>query len=190
MRLQEDIPADLSELIRLGTVSEVDLEQATVKVRYGNPDDDDGGAETPPIRWLTLRAGDTKVWSPPTVGEQVVLIVPDGQLAAAIALPGVIQDAFPAAGSDLTEVITFKDGARIAYDPEGHTLTAVLPEGGTAEVEAPGGLTIRADVTIEGNVTVNGNVDASEDVTADGVSLKSHVHSGVDAGSSNTGGPH
>jgi phage baseplate assembly protein V len=181
---QEDIPADLSELIRLGTIASVDLEAARCIVRYGDPDDEGGGAETPPIRWLMLRAGKTRVWSPPSVGEQVVLLVPDGQIAAAVALPGIVQNAFPAAGADLTELLEFEDGALISYDPLAHVLSAILPDGGTAEIEAPGGITIRADVTIEGSVTVSG------DVTADGVSLKTHVHSGVSAGGGDTGVPH
>lgn len=190
MRQQEDIPADLSELIRIGTVTSVDLEAGTCTVRYGDLDDDDGGAETPPIRWLTMRAGKTKVWSPPSVGEQMIVLAPDGQLAGAVALPGVFQDSFAPPGSTLTELIEFEDGARISYDPEAQALKAILPDGATAQIDAPGGLTINADVTITGNVTVNGKLDATDDVTADGISLKSHVHSGVDAGSSNTGGPH
>lgn len=188
-RQQEDIPADISELIRLGTIASVDLGAATCTVRYGDPDDDDGGAETPPIRWLAPRAGKTRVWSPPSVGEQALLLVPDGQIAAAIALVGIWQDAFPPPGSTLAELVEYEDGARIGYDPEAHALTAILPGGATALVEAPGGLTIRADVTIEGNVTLNGGLNATDDVTADGISLKSHKHGGVQPGAAQTGGP-
>ncbi|SFG08619.1 phage baseplate assembly protein V [Novosphingobium sp. CF614] len=189
MKQQEDIPADLSELIRLGTIATVDLAAGTCTVLYGNPDDDDGGAETPAIRWAAPRAGSTRIWSPPTVGEQVLLLVPDGQLAGAVALLGITQDSFPPAGDSLTEVMLFADGARIAYDPEDHALTAILPDGGTATITAPGGLTINADVTITGNVTLNGKLDASEDVTADGISLKSHKHGNVQSGGSQTGEP-
>jgi phage baseplate assembly protein V len=188
-RPQEDIPADVSELIRLGTIASVDLAAATCTVRYGDPDDDDGGAETPAIRWLAPRAGRTRVWSPPSIGEQVILLVPDGQLAAAVALPGIWQDSVPPPGSTLAELVEYDDGARIGYDPENHALTAILPDGATALVEAPGGLTIRANVTIEGNVTLTGRMDASEDVTADGISLKTHKHGGVQAGGAQTDEP-
>lgn len=189
MRQQEDIPADLSELIRMGTVATVDLAAGRCTVRYGNPDDDDGGAETPPIRWLALRAGKTRAWSPPSVGEQAIVLAPDGQIAAAVAIIGVYSAAFPAPGSTLAELIEYEDGARIGYDPVAHALTAILPDGGTAMVEAPGGITIRADVTIEGTVTLNGRMDASEDVTAAGISLKTHPHRDVQAGAAQSGPP-
>lgn len=180
---QEDIPADLSELIRLGTIASVDLEARRCTVLYGAEDDDDGGATTPPIRWIALRCGKTRVWSPPSEGEQVLLLCPDGQLAAAVALTGIEQDAFSLPGDSLTELIEFEDGARISYDPVGHALAAVLPAGGTALIEAPGGMTIRGDVTVEGTIT------ATTDVIADSISLKNHKHGGVQAGSAQTGTP-
>jgi phage baseplate assembly protein gpV len=54
----------------------------------------------------------------------------------------------------------------------GHALTAILPAGATAAIDAPGGLTIRGDVTIEGKLT------ASDDVIGGGKSLKGHSHPG------------
>lgn len=186
---QEDIPADLSELIRAGSIKSVDLASATCTVRYGNPDDEDGGAETPPIRWLAMRAGGTRAWSPPSVGEQALVLAPDGQIAGAVALVGIYSDAFPPPGSTVAELIEYADGARIGYDPESHALTAILPAGGTAVVEAPGGLTIRADVTIEGNVTLKGGMTADDDVVASSVSLKDHVHKNVQAGTAQSGPP-
>lgn len=189
MRQQEDIPADLSELIRLGTVSSVDLDAGRCTVRYGDPDDEDGGAETPPIRWLAFRAGKTKGWSPPSEGEGAIVLAPDGQLAAAIALLGIPSDAFPSPGSTLAELIEFADGARVAYDPVAHALTAILPEAGTAVIEAPGGITLRGDVTIEGNVALKGGMVADEDVVAAGVSVKNHPHRNVQAGQAQSGPP-
>ncbi|WP_313335777.1 phage baseplate assembly protein V [Sphingobium yanoikuyae] len=189
MRQQEDIPADLSELIRLGSIASVDLAAARCTVRYGDPDDEDGGAETPPIRWLAPRAGMTRSWSPPSEGEQALLLVPDGQIAAAIALVGIWSDAFPPPGSTLAELVEYADGARVGYDPEAHALTAILPAGATALVEAPGGLTIRGPVRIEGDVDLQGGITATDDVTAAGISLKSHKHGNVQAGAAQSGPP-
>ena len=39
--------------------------------------------------------------------------------------------------------------------------------------------------TVAGNISITGG-----DVTADGISLKTHVHGGVQTGSGNTAGPH
>lgn len=189
MRQQEDIPADLSELIRLGSIASVDLAARRCTVRYGDPDDEDGGAETPPIRWLAPRAGDTSAWSPPTVGEGAILLCPDGQIAAGIALLGVPSDQFPLPGSTLAELVQYKDGAQIGYDPVTHALTAILPAGASALFEAPGGITIRGPVRIEGNIDLQGAMTATDDVTAAGISLKSHKHGNVQAGSAQSGPP-
>jgi len=195
-RAPEDIPADIAELIRLGTVVEVDLEQALCRVRYGDPDDEEP-AETGWIRWLASRAGETRIWSPPSAGEQVILLCPDGQIGAGVALCGIVQDTFPPAGGDLTEAIEWSDGARISYDPEGSELRAELPAGATMTVIAPGGVTVTAeegvriegDVTIDGDLTVSGEIAAEGDVTGEGVSLAHHRHSGVQSGGSQTGEP-
>lgn len=184
----EDIPADLAGMVRIGTVISVDLAGARCVVRYGDPEDEEP-AETPPIRWLSPRAGLTRVWSPPSVGEQVLLLAPDAQVGSAVALCGIVQDAFPPLGSTPAEMVEFADGARITYDPEAGALTAVLPAGATATIEAPGGITLRGDVTIEGNVTVSQTLTAAEDVVAKDISLVDHVHGGVQAGAAKTQKP-
>lgn len=167
----EDIPADLSTLIRLGTIVSVTFDPPRCVVRYGDPDTDED-CETPPIRWVAGRAGKTRNWSPASEDEEVVLLCPDGQIGNAIAILGLNNDNAPPPGNTLAEVVEYQDGARIGYDPVGHALTAILPAGATAAIDAPGGLTIRGDVTIEGKLT------ASDDVIGGGKSLKGHSHPG------------
>lgn len=187
---EEDIPLDPSTLIRLGLVSAVTLAPPRCKVRFADPEDGDGeGGETPPVRWLSVRAGKTRTWSPPSVGEECLLLCPDGQIGNGVALLGLNNDMTPAPGSTLAELVEYEDGAVISYDPEAHALSAVLPAGATALIEAPGGLTLRGPVSIEGDVTVTGAITASVDVTADGKSLKSHKHGGVQGGGAQTGTP-
>lgn len=194
---REDIPADITELIRIGTVVEVDLGSASCRVRYGDPDDEGGGATTGPIRWLMPRSGETRVWSPPSVGEQVLLLAPDGQIGAAIALGGIVQDAFPPPATDEATLLQFTDGAQLRYDPVAHRLEATLPDGGETAIVSPGGLSIDAaggitftgDVAISGNVAVTGKVEASEDVTAGSISLKDHTHGQVQSGAGISGPP-
>lgn len=178
---QEDIPLDPHDLIRFGSVKSVDLASGTCVVEIGDPQE--GAIETPPVKWRAGRAGKTRMWSPPSVGEQVLLLCPGGDLAAAVTVPGVYSSAYPANGDSLTEILEFGDGAVLSYDTVAHVLVATLPEGGTAQITAPGGLSITGDVTITGTVTV------SEDVTAGGISLKNHVHGGVQAGGTSTGAP-
>lgn len=58
----------LTQLIRLGTIAEVDVEYAKVKVKLGEN-------QTGWRPWLTT-AGRLKTWNPPVVGEQVVVLSP------------------------------------------------------------------------------------------------------------------
>ncbi|NKJ43179.1 phage baseplate assembly protein V [Novosphingobium sp. SG720] len=178
----EDIPADPSTLIRLGTIVSVTLSPPRCVVRYGDPETDED-CETPPIRWLAGRAGKTRNWSPPSEGEEVVLLSPDGQIGNAVALLGLNNDNAPPPGNTLAEVVEYEDGARVGYDPESHALTAILPAGATATIEATGGIAIHGDVTIEGKLT------ASEDVICGGKSFKNHTHGAVQGGSGHTAPP-
>lgn len=72
------------------------------------------------------------------------------------------------------------DGATvIELDPAAHTL----------KLTAPDGTAINADTTINGALHVTGAITSDADVTASGISLKSHKHPGVQSGSSVTGSP-
>lgn len=188
---------DLSTLLRVGTIVEVDLATARCRVTYGDPDSDDGEAETGWIAWLAARAGDTRIWSPPSEGEQVLLLCPDGQLTAAVALPGLWRDLFPPPGSEPADLIEWADGARVLYDPDASEMQVNLPAGATIQIVSPGGVTIdaeegitlRGDLTIEGDVSVDGKIDVTGDVVGDGISLASHLHGGVQSGAAKTGAP-
>lgn len=171
MRTPEDTPPQPSELIRLGTIAAVDLAAARCTVSLGE------GLVTGPIRWIEPRAGATRSWSPPSIGEQVILFCPEAEMAAGIALRGVVCNTFPAPGSTLREFVEYQDGAQIGYDPEAHHFDITLPASATARIVCNGGLTIVGDVTIEG------------DVMADGVSLTKHVHTLVRAGTDKSGKP-
>jgi phage baseplate assembly protein V len=190
---KEDIPFDPAAMIDFGTVVSVDLAEARCVVRTGDPDEDD--AETPPIRWASIAAGKTRVWRPPSVGEQGFVIKVDGEVSNAVFLGAIVCDAFPPAGNSETNRIEFEDGSRIDYDPTGHAFEINLSAGATAKIVAPGGLTIDADVTINGNVQLNGDmnttgtIDATTDVIGAGKSLKGHVHKNVSAGAALSGPP-
>jgi len=176
-RPPEDHETDPDQLVRIGRVKSVDVAAARCVVELAD------GAETHDIRWLAPRMGETRAWLPPAVGEQVLLLCPAGELAGAVALGGIASTAFPPPASTPVALIRFSDGAVLSYDPQAHALAFDLPGGGTLSIVAPGG------VSIEGNVDVTGTLTASVDVEADGISLASHTHSGVQSGGSNTGGP-
>ncbi len=188
--------ADLS-LLRIGTIVELDLARALCRVAYGDPDSDDGAAETGWIPWLAGRAGATRIWSPPSEGEQVLLLCPDGQLTAAVALPGLWRDIFAAPSTGPEDAIRWDDGAQVVYDPDASEMQVILPAGATLLIQSPGGVTIdaedgitlRGDVTIEGHVSVAGAIEAIGDVVGDQISLSTHRHGGVQSGAALSGDP-
>ncbi|EGD58383.1 Phage P2 baseplate assembly gpV-like protein [Novosphingobium nitrogenifigens DSM 19370] len=148
---------DPDRLIRFGAVAAVDLAGALCTVEL------DDGVVSGPLRWIEMRAGRTRTWSPPSQGEQVVLLCPGGEIGAGVVLRGVVSDAFPPAGDSLIEILgEYADGARLSYDAEAHALVFALPAGGL--------------FTVLGDVHVTGTLTADGDVVAGGISGKGHRH--------------
>lgn len=173
----------LQNLIRLGTVAEVDPVSARVRVASGE-------LLTNWLPWLSTRAGQTRVWNPPTEGEQVLMLSPGGDPSTGVVLTGLFSDAHPAPSEDPgTTLFALPDDARIEYDHARHVLRLVLP--GAIEIEAPGGTTWKGaihhlgDMTREGSYTQTGG-----SMSHDGKNVGTdHVHGGVQSGSSKSKGP-
>lgn len=197
----------ISNLIRIGTVFAVDLAGQPARVRVAS-----GDLQSNWLPWLELRAGSTTTWNPPTVGEQVVLLCPDGDPAAGVALMGLNSDGIPAPSARAAEHVTlYPDGARIVYDHEAGQLTA---EGiKTATVTASESATLKCpEITLDGNVTVTGLFTyqagmsgkngkgnnttitgdlrhTDGDLSSHGVILHKHPHGGVLRGGAQTDAP-
>jgi phage baseplate assembly protein V len=141
----------ISNLIRIGTVFAVDLKSRPAKVRVAS-----GDLESNWLQWIELRAGRTRSWNPPTVGEQVLVFSPDGDPAGGVVLTGLNSDAIPAPSDSEAEHVTdYPDGARITYDHQAGKLTAVGIK--SAFVEASDTATLQCpEITLDGNVTVTG----------------------------------
>lgn len=182
----------LANLIRLGKVTETDYESGRVKVEIGE-------LVSGWLPWLTSRAGNDRTWWAPEPDEQVVVISPSGDIAQGVVLMGLYQSKHPAPlATPDTHQIVYSDGAVIEYDRQAHHLNARLPSGGTARLEAEGGVTIIGDVDITGNVTISGNIDIGGDASVAGdtsvtgevsaadvkavVSLNGHKHVGGSGG--------
>lgn len=179
----QDALGAVRDLLRLGVVRSVDHSAGRCVVQL----DDD--LFTGPIPWGAARAGTTKIWAAPSPGEQVLVFSPEGDLERAVVGAGFFYDASKPPTNDNSVVIEFEDGARIGYAPEAHKLMVILASGGSAELVAPGGVTIAGDVAITGDVDVTGKLQASVDVQAGDISLKNHPHDKVAAGSALSGKP-
>lgn len=187
----------LENLIRLGKIKTVNPSQPIPTVTVDLVD-----MVTDEIRFITTRSGKDKTWDPPSVGEEVIVFSPCGELGLGIAIGGFYNDANPAPSADPNlKLRMFEDGCVISYDIATHHLAAILPGGGQATLTADGGVTVNGNTTINGNLQVNGSqtvtgtslakgsLTCEGDVKASGISLKTHTHSGVQTGGGNTGGP-
>ncbi|TBU71011.1 phage baseplate assembly protein V [Pseudomonas daroniae] len=176
-----DLTRRLENLIRLGTIAEVDHAAARCRVKTG-------GLLTAWLPWLTQRAGADTTWHAPSVSEQCVVFSPSGDPAHGVVLFGLYSTQHPAPdNSAARHRQQYCDGAVLDYDTATNTLTATLPAGGKVNVTAPGGVTIAGNVSITGNVAVTGQVAVTQDVTAGGISVMNHTHPGVQGGLSSTG---
>lgn len=113
----QELARMLRNMIRTGVIVETDLIAGRCRVQTG-------GIYTDWLQWLTHRAGRSRTWWAPSVGEQVLILAVGGELDTAFVLPGIFSDAHPApsASADAYHV-TFPDGAVIEYEPESSTLT-------------------------------------------------------------------
>lgn len=184
-----DPEQQIGDAIQYGVVASVDHGNATCTVTLGD-------LTTGDLPWVAQRAGGVRCWSPPTIGEQCVVLAPEGDLENGFVVLGLYSDACPPPSNDPDIVqIDMPDGASISYNAATHALAVILPEGGTATIDAPGGaivngpLTVNGLLTVNDNVTITGTATASEDVVGSGVSLKDHKHSGVQSGTAQTGKP-
>lgn len=175
----------LANLIRVGTVEELDEATGKVKVNVSGLTSDwlDVGAQS---------AGRVRKWSPKQQGEQVVLFAPYGDLSQAVVGFSLFQDAHPAnGGSKAQETVTFADGSTVDYNQKTNTLTVSVSGAGNvvvnckvATVNAETGATFNTPeakftghVTIEQGLAVTGDaIVTGGDVKADEISLKLHKH--------------
>ncbi|WP_439587658.1 phage baseplate assembly protein V [Hydrogenophaga sp.] len=156
----------LENLLRPGTIHAVN--HATARVRVAS-----GGLVTDWLPWFERRAGNVRTWSPPSVGEQCLVLSPGGDPANGFVLVGVASDAHPSpSASPHVDRTQYPDGTTIDYDHAAHVL----------RVDAP-------LVQITGEAIIQGPVTVATDVIAAGISLVHHVHGGIVPGGSNTSTP-
>lgn len=161
----------LENMIRIGTIAEVDYRRAMCRVKSGN-------LLTNWLPWNSGRAGEDRSWSPPTVGEQVMVLSPGGDPARAVVTTSIYSTKHPAPDDKPeTDHMRYRDGAIIEYDSTRHHLRISLPAGATTEIVADAGIDVKGDMRVDG------------DVIARGISLIEHKHSDVKAGADVSGPP-
>lgn len=126
----------ICNLVRIGSVTEIDFERYVARVITGEN-------TTDWIRWAVLRAGSASTWWAPSVGEQVILFAPGGDLENALIWGSLYSDSVPPPDTgECSDVILFPDGARVSYDSEIGALIATGVK--SATVEASGSIAATA----------------------------------------------
>jgi len=179
-----DLFRRFENLIREGTISAANYEDNVFRVKIGE-------IETGWLRCITLRAGADKAWNPVSVGENVVVLSPSGDLANGIIFPALFTGANPAPSTNPKKrLFRFSDEAVIEYDSETHTLSAVLPEGATTQITSPGGINFIGDLSVLGNISATGDIhsdaevsDSTRSMSGDRDIYNSHTHSDPQGGS-------
>lgn len=196
----------LRNLIRIGTVAEVDLAAGLCRV-------DTAGNTTNWLHWLASRAGRSRSWWAPSIGEQVLILSLGGELDAGFVMPGIYSDDFPAPSASADAVhITFPDGAVIEYEPETGALLATGIKSATVTAAEKVAVTsplvsvvaetritldtpevvctnklITGSIEVKQGGTMTGNIAHSGGgITSNGIVLHTHKHGGVQTGGGQT----
>ncbi len=204
----QELARAIRNLIRSGVVTEVDTVQGVCRVQSG-------GIQTTWLNWLTTRAGRSRTWWAPSVGEQVLLLAIGGELDTAFVLPGIFSDDHPAPSASPDALhVSFPDGAVIEYEPESGALTVSGIK--TADVTASESITATVPVVLvkaETRITLDtpevvctnklttgmlevkkggkmtGNIEhTGGTLTSNGVQVDNHAHGNVQSGGSWTKG--
>lgn len=156
-----DMQRRMANLFRVGKVAEVDRTKGRVKVQFQ-------GVTSAWLPWMTSRAGAVRDWNPPSIGEQVCVCAPSGELGAGFIMPGSIN---------------YQDNP--APDTRENVQKISLPAGGSYEISV-GGMTL---VLAGGKLTLNGSIEVTGDVKAGTISLKNHTHVHTASEPAPTGAP-
>ncbi len=117
MRAIAETDRRLASGMFLGTVAQADYSAARVRVQSGDQ-------LTTWIPWLTQRAGSDRTWWAPEVGEQVLIVCPQGDPAQAVVVGAIFQNtAPPPAGAETVHRTVYADGTVVEYDRDAQVLT-------------------------------------------------------------------
>jgi phage baseplate assembly protein V len=174
-----DSGAFLGEFLQFGTISSVDLAAALAIVDLGD-------VQTPPIPWLAI-AGSVKSFVPPSVGEQVAVLVPDEDVTGAIIIGGLFSNQNPAPANSTVLLMKNQNGDYIEYNIQTGLFKLTLS--GNFEIEAANIQITAPNIDINGDINLTGKLTATDDVIAAGKSLKTHKHLLVKSGTDISGAP-
>jgi phage baseplate assembly protein V len=163
---ENEIHRRVMNMVRKGAVTDVAHTSALPTCRVST-----GDLETTWLPWVALAAGETAEWNPPTVGEQVLVLSPSGDLAQGVVLRGLYSESSPTPShSPDKHLRAYPDGAEVEYDHAAHALKVNLPAGATVLIAAPGSIVVHTqDATVKADaIQLDGNVTVTKSMTVKG----------------------
>lgn len=193
-----DIERRLQSFVNRGIVTQVDYAAARCRVQID-------GLETDWLPFTSARIGNVKIWNPPSVDEQVLVISETGELATGLVTTSFDYDAqpMPSANADTIE-IHCADGAAFIYNHASHALSVSLPNDSTTTLRSNFIQIYATDIDIHctnyrvacdsfdidcKSYTLNSQTNNQNGVyTINGQPYLLHNHNGVKLGPGSTGG--
>ncbi|AEE26300.1 phage baseplate assembly protein V [Francisella hispaniensis] len=181
LELLQDLRTRLTNIVRTGVITEVDRGKVRVQT---------GGIITKYLPYVTQRAGDCITWWKPSLGEQVMILSPCGNINNGIVINSIytaIQE--PPEDFDKKHQTRYPDGTIITYDYENKKLqieseaeivirsSKITIDAGTQEIDITASkLNINAETNISNKLNVANDITSTTDVKAQNKSLVSHNH--------------
>ncbi|MEX3924404.1 phage baseplate assembly protein V [Paraburkholderia sp. BR10936] len=166
----------LAQVVSWGVVTDIDLESDPPLIKC-----DCGGYGTDWVKWFAVRGGETRKWSPPTIGEEAVVFAPAGKSGTGFALVGFYGEGDAPSNSPDVEMTLYPDGSTVAYDHAAHVLTVDVGSGSVvvncnvATVKAADSVTLdtpkthmTGDLVVDGNATVTKNLGVTGGMAVQG----------------------
>lgn len=204
----------MDQIVRLGYV--VGRQPDKMRVRVSLPDTVTSPLVTDWLPVLCRRACEDMEYDLPDINDQVLCVFLPIGLEQGFVIGSMYGKQSPPVTNPDKVHRAFRDGTIVEYDRGEHKLTAsvqgdvvitatgnVAVTGQTIQLNGQSSITMNAPtITIQGtistssqgggagSVTMNGNVQVNNgDIQADLVSLKSHIHQGVQPGGGTSGSP-
>ena len=142
-----DLGRRLANIIRIGTIFEIDFETAKARVKIGD-------LETNLLPWVNSNSVNNNSWNPPEIDEQVIILSPSGELNQAVILPSLYKSNISGNLPNIQSV-TYKDGSKVTFDQALGNLTldikgnTIIKVAGNAQIEA-------TNITLKGNTNLGG----------------------------------
>lgn len=200
LELLQDLRTRLTNIVRTGVITEVDRGKVRVQT---------GGIITKYLPYVTQRAGDCITWWKPSVGEQVMILSPCGNINNGIVINSIytaIQE--PPEDFDKKHQTRYDDGTIITYDYENKKLqieseaeitiksSKISIDAGSADIDIKCGnfnidssgevnitatkTNIDAETNIEGETNINNKLNVSQNIKSDADVEAQNVKADID----------